>query len=80
MAPNILNKNNKNFHIQRKKIKILKNKIKQYQKFIKNNLKYVGKFCFEARSIHYNSKKKNLIKEYMVKLQMKRSKILNKRV
>ena len=81
MAPNILNKNNKNFHIQEKKIKILKNKIKQYQKFIKNNLKYVGEnFAFEARSIHYNSKKKNLIKEYMVKLQMKRSKILSKRV
>ena len=59
MAPNILNKNNKNFHIQEKKIKILKNKIKQYQKFIKNNLKYVGEnFAFEARSIHYNSKKK----------------------
>ena len=63
MAPNILNKNNKNFHIQEKKIKILKNKIKQYQKFIKNNLKYVGEnFAFEARSIHYNSKKKNFNK------------------
>ena len=59
MAPNILNKNNKNPNIQEKKIKILKNKIKQYQKFIKKNLKYVGEnFAFEARSIHYNSKKK----------------------
>ena len=63
MAPNILNKDNKNFYIQEKKIKILKNKIRQYQKFIKNNLKYVGKnFAFEARSIHYNSKKKKFNK------------------
>tara|TARA_Y100001958_G_scaffold126861_1_gene94599 strand:+ start:272 stop:703 length:432 start_codon:yes stop_codon:yes gene_type:complete len=63
MAPNILNKNNKDFHIQEKKIKTLKNKIKHYQKFIKNNLKYVGEnFAFEARSIHYNSKKKKFNK------------------
>ena len=60
MAPNILNKNNKNFHIQEKKIKILKKKIKEYQKFIKNNFEYVGKnFAYEARAIHYNEKKKN---------------------
>ena len=30
-----------------------------YQKFIKNNFKYVGdNFAYEARLIHYNSKKK----------------------
>ena len=34
-------------------------KIKQYQTFIKKNFKYVGNnFAFEARSIHYNNKKK----------------------
>jgi len=34
-------------------------KIKEYQKFIKNNFEYVGQnFAYEARSIHYNSKKK----------------------
>ena len=30
-----------------------------YQKFIKNNFKYVGEnFAYEARSIHYDEKKK----------------------
>ena len=35
-------------------------KIKEYQNFIKNNFDYVGKnFAYEARSIHYNEKKKD---------------------
>mgnify|MGYP001479739259 CR=1 FL=1 len=37
-----------------------KKKINDYQKFIKNNFKYVGEnFAQEARSIHYNNKKKS---------------------
>ena len=61
MSPNILN-------IKKNNIKILKddkyiktkNKLKEYQKFIKNNFKYVGEnFAYEARSIHYNNKKKS---------------------
>ena len=62
MAPNIINnprKNNK-FKKEEKKLRLLKNKIMEYQKFIKNNLEFVGEnFAYEARSIHYNSKKKN---------------------
>ena len=35
-------------------------KIQEYQKFIKNNFEYVGKnFAYEARSIHYNDKKRD---------------------
>ena len=35
-------------------------KIKEYQKFIRKNFNYVGEnFAYEARSIHYNNKKKN---------------------
>ena len=35
-------------------------KIKEYQKFIKNNFEYVGEnFAYEARSIHYKNKKKD---------------------
>ena len=42
----------------KKKIKLLKNKMREYQKFIKNNFDYVGdNFTYEARSIHYNKKK-----------------------
>ena len=34
--------------------------IKNYQKFIKDNFKFVGEnFAYEARSIHYNRKKKS---------------------
>ena len=38
----------------------VKKTIKDYQKFIKNNFNYVGdNFAYEARSIHYNGKKKS---------------------
>ena len=34
-------------------------KIKEYQKFIKNNFDYVGEnFAYKARTIHYNKNKK----------------------
>ena len=60
MAPNVLTKNTKNQSFEEKKRKVFKNKLKQYQKFIKNNLEYVGEnFAYEARSIHYNNKKKD---------------------
>ena len=55
MAPNIIKANKqKNIIDNTKKLKI-KNKIKEYQKFIKNNFQYVGdNFAYEARSIHYS--------------------------
>ena len=62
MAPNVL-KNFKNNSIYKNdesdKFRKFKKEISKYQNFIKKNLEYVGeKFSFEARSIHYNSKKK----------------------
>jgi len=60
MAPSLINKNsdrknNKDF----RKYNKIKKTIIEYQKFIKNNFKYVGdNFAYEARSIHYNEKKK----------------------
>ena len=40
--------------------KKVKKKLREYQKFIKDNFEYVGKnFAYEARSIHYKNKKKN---------------------
>ena len=42
------------------KISNIKDKLKEYQSFIKKNFEYVGEnFAYEARSIHYNNKKKN---------------------
>ena len=58
MAPSIINKQKKN-NKDTKKFLEIKNKLKEYKKFIKNNFDYVGKnFAYEARSIHYNNKKK----------------------
>ncbi len=60
MAPSLINKKpeqsiNKNI----KKYNKIKKTILEYQKFIKNNFEYVGNnFTYEARSIHYNKKKK----------------------
>ena len=58
MAPSIINKQKKN-NKESKKFLEIKNKLKEYKKFIKNNFDYVGdNFAYEARSIHYNNKKK----------------------
>ena len=59
MSPNVLNaKKEKPEIVRNEKYVQVKNKIKEYQKFIKNNLEYVGEnFAYEARSIHYNNKK-----------------------
>ena len=54
MAPSIIN--NKNINLNKKKNLEIKNKLKE---FIKDNFDYVGNnFAYEARSIHYNNKKK----------------------
>ena len=61
MAPNILNsrKIESNLINKEKFIKV-KKRLKEYQKFIKNNFEYVGKnFAHEARLIHYDNKKCN---------------------
>ena len=59
MAPNVLNSTNLNSK-DINKIKDIKSKLREFKKFIKDNFKYVGdNFAHEARSIHYDSKKKN---------------------
>jgi hypothetical protein len=60
MAPSLINnKKNQNYEKDTKKLNKIKKTLKEYQKFIKNNFEYVGdNFAYEARSIHYNNKKK----------------------
>ena len=60
MAPSVINTKDKSLSTSKiKKIKKIKNKIKEYQKFIKENFNYVGdNFATQARSLHYNDKKK----------------------
>ena len=59
MAPNLLSKNNKIDIQENKKILEIKNKLKEYKKFVEKNLDYVGdNFTYEARSIHYGGKKR----------------------
>jgi len=61
MSPNVLNSKKINLSTEKNKKYIkIRNKIKEYQKFIKNNFDYVGEnFAHQARSIHYNDIKKN---------------------
>ena len=61
MSPSVLNSNNENLSISKNnKYYKIKNKIKKYQKFIKKNFNYVGdNFTHEARTLHYDSKKKS---------------------
>ena len=62
MAPKLISKNfnHKNEKKDLIKYQKIRRRIYEYQKFIKNNFDYVGKnFAYEARSIHYNNKKKN---------------------
>ena len=57
MAPNV-SSSKKNDNINYQFQKNIKKKIIKYQKFIKENCKYVGdNFAQEARSIHYDKKK-----------------------
>ena len=75
MAPNVLNsKKIKSNLIKKNKLIKVKNKLREYQKFIKNNFKNVGEnFAYEARSIHYENKKKP--KVFMEKPHQKRLKL-----
>ena len=61
MAPSLRsNKKDTKNDLQLNKYKNVKKTIKSYQKFIKENFKFVGEnFAYEARSIHYNPKKKS---------------------
>ena len=59
MAPSIINNKEKSINLNQRKHLKIKNKLKEYKNFIKNNFEYVGdNFTYEARSIHYNNKKK----------------------
>ena len=60
MAPQLINSKSKtNENVNLEEYKKVKKTILGYQRFIKNNFKYVGdNFAYEARSIHYNDKKK----------------------
>ena len=61
MSPQLIaNKSKADEKINLQKYNKVKKTIIDYQKFIKDNIKYVGdKFAYEARSIHYNGKKKS---------------------
>ena len=61
MAPQLINsKTEVETKLNITKHQKIKKTIKNYQKFIKDNFQYVGdNFAYEARSIHYNNKKKS---------------------
>ena len=58
MAPSVINKKDYLKLEKQDNEKKIKNKLKEYKQFIKNNFKYVGEnFAYEARTIHYDNKK-----------------------
>ena len=61
MAPQLINSKTKTETKSNDvKYQKIKKTIKNYQRFIKDNFQYVGdNFAYEARSIHYNNKKKS---------------------
>ena len=61
MAPQLINNKQKiDEKIKLEKYSKVKKTITDYQRFIKDNFKYVGdNFAYEARTIHYNGKKKS---------------------
>ena len=61
MSPNVLmSKKDIGIDTSSQKYKDIKKTINKYQDFIKKNFQYVGEnFAYEARSIHYNPKKKS---------------------
>ena len=62
MAPKLISNDlgHKNEKKDLEKYQKIKKTINEYQKFIQNNFDYVGEnFAYEARSIHYNNKKKH---------------------
>ena len=73
MAPKLINNNQKIRNGQKlKKLQKIKETIKDYQKFIKKNFRYVGdNFAYEARSIHYNNKKEKNIYGHASKEDLK---------
>ena len=79
MAPQLINSKSKlDKKINLEKFNKVKKTIISYQKFIKENFKYVGdSFAYEARSIHYNEKKK--IKRNLWKCIKKGSKGIKRR-
>ena len=59
MSPNFFSKSNNITTQDEKKVLEIKNKLKEYKKFVEKNLDYVGDdFAYEARSIHYGGKKR----------------------
>ena len=61
MSPSVNTSKNdlRDIHSPSEKYREIKKTISKYQKFIKKNFEYVGEnFAYEARSLHYNNKKR----------------------
>ena len=58
MSPNLSNSKKKISNLHELKFQKVKQKLKQYKKFVKDNFNFVGEiFAYEARSLHYNKNK-----------------------
>ena len=58
MSPNLSNSKKKFSNLNVLKFQEVKQKLKQYKKFVKDNFNFVGEnFAYEARSLYYNKNK-----------------------
>ena len=58
MSPNLSNSKKKISNLNELKFQEVKQNLKQYKKFVKDNFNFVGEnFAYEARSLHYNKNK-----------------------
>ena len=58
MSPNLPNSKKKFSNLNELKFQEVKQKLKQYKKFVKDNFNFVGEnFAYEARSLYYNQNK-----------------------
>tara|TARA_B100001248_G_scaffold203056_1_gene157239 strand:+ start:388 stop:822 length:435 start_codon:yes stop_codon:yes gene_type:complete len=58
MSPNLSNNKKKISNPNELKFQEVKQKLREYKKFVKNNFNFVGEnFVYEARSLHYNKNK-----------------------
>ena len=58
MSPNLSNSKKKITNTNELKFQEVKQKLREYKKFVKNNFDFVGEnFAYEARSLHYNKNK-----------------------
>ena len=72
MAPKLINNSNIETVQENLNFREINKKLREYKEFIKKNFDDVGEiFAYEARSIHYDKKRKKVYMEMHQKMKLK---------